>query len=92
MQHWVSRRRETSLEMRDLQLQANPCNACVITRNWSRTAVRVRSVALYFARKTPKKQSPMLASGALSADVVLSVAKFASVPLERRGSVHSCSQ
>jgi hypothetical protein len=36
MQHWVSRRRETSLEMRDLQLQANPCNACVITRNWSR--------------------------------------------------------
>jgi hypothetical protein len=34
--------------MRDLQTRANPCNACSITRNEIRSAVRVRSSALLF--------------------------------------------
>ena len=33
VQHQATGRKETGLDMRDLQTRANPCNVCVITRN-----------------------------------------------------------
>jgi hypothetical protein len=46
VQHVASQRKETGLDMRDLQPWANPCNTLFITRNELRSAVRVRSSAL----------------------------------------------
>jgi hypothetical protein len=34
--------------MEHFQVRATPCNARIITRSWSRKAVRVRSSALHF--------------------------------------------
>jgi hypothetical protein len=36
VQHPAKLRRETGLDMRDLQTPANPCNDWIITRSWSR--------------------------------------------------------
>jgi hypothetical protein len=69
MQHWVSRRRETSLEMRDLQLQANPCTACVITRNWSRGErfESARRLSFFTCESHKSGKSPIFVAGPLSA-------------------------
>ena len=48
MHHAATQCRKSRLEMGDLQLQANPCNARPITRKEMRSAVRVRSSALFF--------------------------------------------
>jgi hypothetical protein len=54
--------------MRDLHARASPCNTGLITRNEMRSAVRVRSSALYFSCKSRRNEKPMmLVSRALSA-------------------------
>jgi hypothetical protein len=36
VQHWANQRKEDGLDIRGLQLPANPCDTWIITRSWSR--------------------------------------------------------
>jgi signal transduction histidine kinase len=47
LQYRARQRRETTLDKGNPQARTNPCNATIITRNESRSAVRVRSSALW---------------------------------------------
>ncbi len=64
MQHKAKQRKESSLKIRVLQPRANLCDALFITRNQIKSAVRVRSSALYFSCKTHKSEEfPIFVAG-----------------------------
>src|SRR5918998_4225943 len=79
--------------MRDLQSHANPCNSLIITRKEVLGQLIESARRLFtFACKTLKTTVPDVSVGGFISRRRAICGQVLPLPLDRRGSVHSCSQ